>query len=173
MSDKIKRIALIGSESSGKTTLCKELAEHYQTVWLPEFAREYVAEIKRKYTIDDIEHCYKEQLKEEDRLLNEANEYIFTDTELIMAKVWSEDVFKKVPKWIEENIEPTKYDLYLLAYYDLPWEHDPVRENPHRREFLFEWYKRELEARRFPFSIISGKGNKRLLSAIEAIESRL
>ncbi len=173
MKSNIKRIALTGPESSGKTTLCRELAKHYQTVWVPEFAREYVAHIGRKYTLEDIEHCYKEQLKEEERLLQEAHQYIFIDTELITAKVWSEDVFKKVPQWIEENIELAKYDLYLLTSHDLPWQQDPVRENPHRREFFFEWYKRELEERHFPFSIISGNGNERLLNAVSAIVGKI
>ena len=168
--DKIIRIALIGPESSGKTSLCRDLAAHYKTVWVPEFAREYVTAIGRKYTVDDIEYCYKEQLKQEKNLLASANQYIFTDTELIIAKVWSEDVFKRVTEWIEENIETLKYDLYLLTYYDLPWQQDPVRENPHRREYFFDWYKRELEERRFRFSVIRGTGEERCINAIAAIE---
>ena len=119
MSDKIKRIALVGPESSGKTTLCKELAAHYKTLGVPEFSRDYVAKLGRKYSLEDIEHCYEEQLKQENELYKTANQFLFVDTELIVAKVWSEDVFKRVPKWIEENIEPSKYDLYLLTYYDL------------------------------------------------------
>lgn len=169
----ITRIALIGPESSGKTTLCRDLADHYQSVWVPEFARDYVAALGRKYTVEDIVYCYNQQLKQEKELMAKANKYIFSDTELIIAKVWSEDVFKKVPKWIEENLETTKYDFYLLTYYDLPWKHDPVRENPHRREFLFEWYKGELEGRHFQFSVIHGTGEERILNAISAIEGRV
>jgi len=167
--EKVKRIALIGPESSGKTTLCKQLAEHYHTQWVPEYSREHVAELNRKYTLQDIEHCYREQLKQEKELINKANQFIFSDTELIVAKVWCEDVFKTAPEWIEKNIEPEKYDLYLLTFYDLPWLHDPVRENPHRREFFYEWYKRELESRNFPYKIIKGEGEKRFRNALDAI----
>lgn len=173
MSNNLKRIALIGPESSGKTTLCTLLAAHYETVWVPEYSREYIAKLKRKYTLEDIEYCSREQLKQEKELRKTANGYLFADTELIVAKVWCEDLYKKAPAWMQERILPEKYDHYLLTYFDLPWLEDTVRENPNRREFFFDWYKRELEQRGFPFSIIKGKGDERLANAIQSIESNL
>ena len=169
MKNKIKRIALLGPESTGKTTLCKQLAEHFKTVWVPEYSREYMEQLHRAYTLDDIEFCTKKQLEQENDLLSKANAFIFCDTELIVAKVWCEDVLKICPPWIEEEITKRKDDLYLLTYPDLPFTEDPVRENPLRREYFYELYKNELEKRSFIFDILTGLGNRRFENALNII----
>ena len=169
MHNGIKKIALIGPESSGKTTLCMELAAHFQTSWVPEFARNYISKLNRKYTLDDILHCAHEQIKSENELLRSANRFLFCDTDLIVAKVWCEDVFKTTPGWIEEMIETHRYDLFVLTLPDIPFQQDNVRENPHRREFFFDWYKRELEKRNFGYEIISGTAEVRFSNALMAI----
>ena len=166
---RIKKIALIGPESTGKSTLCEMLASHFKTVWVPEMARQYIGSLERKYTLDDIEYCTKAQLNEEMELIKKANRFLFCDSEMIIAKVWCEDVFKTVPAWIEEKVRTNLYDLHLLMLPDIPFEQDPVRENPHRREFFFDWYKRELEERNFPYEVIGGKGDERFRNAIAAI----
>jgi NadR type nicotinamide-nucleotide adenylyltransferase len=172
MTDKIKRIALIGPESTGKTTLCNELAHYFKTVWVPEYSREYIERLHRSYTLDDIEFCTKKQLELEDLLLQTANEFIFCDTELIVAKVWCEDVFKYCPDWIEAELAQRKYDLYLLTCADLPYIEDPVRENPLRREYFFGLYKDELEKRNFDFEMVTGTGNNRFKNALQIIMDR-
>jgi NadR type nicotinamide-nucleotide adenylyltransferase len=166
----IKRIALIGPESTGKTTLSGQLSTHYKTNFVAEFAREYVLQLNRPYTPEDILHCAKEQLREEEDAISKSIRFLFCDTELIIAKVWCEDVFKSVPQWIEENIQKRKYDLFLLTSPDLLFENDAVRENPYRRDFFFDWYKRELENYNFSYEIVGGIGDARLQSAIHAIE---
>ena len=165
----IKKIALIGPESTGKTTLCAYLAAHYNTVWVPEMARQYIGSLERKYTLEDIEYCTKVQLNEEERLLKGANKFLFCDSEMIIAKVWCEDVFKSVPPWIEEMVNTNLYSMHLLMLPDIPFEHDTVRENPHRREFFFNWYKQELEERKFPYEVIGGTGEERFRNSIAAI----
>lgn len=170
MNAQLKKIALIGPESTGKTTLCNQLAEHYKTTWVPEFARDYVNGLHRKYNSNDVLHCAQQQIEEETIQSGKANHFLFCDTELITAKVWCEDVFKIVPEWIEKMTEVHHYDLYLLTFPDLPFENDPVRENPHRREFFFDWYERELIQYQFPYEIIKGFGEERLQNAIRAIE---
>ena len=169
--DQIIRIALIGPESTAKSTLSQKLAEYYKTVWVPEYSREYLALIKRKYELDDVLQIAQRQLKRENELIKKANRFIFADTELIVSKVWCEDVFKLCPDWISKNIMSTKYDLYLLTSPDLPWLEDPLRENPHRREFFFNWYESELKAINACYSIINGVGDVRLQHAIDAIEN--
>ena len=171
MTEQIKRIALIGPESTGKTTLCSELAEHFKTSWVPEFARDYIEQLHRPYTLSDIELCAGKQLESEDESVAGANRFLFCDTELILAKVWCEDVFKTCPSWIEEEIIKRNYDLYLLTYPDLPFKTDPVRENPHRRDYFFELYKAELQKRNFEFEIITGRDHDRFKNAEKAIES--
>jgi NadR type nicotinamide-nucleotide adenylyltransferase len=165
----LKKIALIGPESTGKTTLCKELAAYYQTEWVPEFARAHVASLNRDYMLEDIEYCAREQLRSEEELSLSAHKFLFCDSELIIAKVWCEDVFKKTPAWIEEMITSHTYDLFLLTLPDIPFKPDAVRENPHRRQFFFDWYKRELDNRNFMYEIIGGTDEQRFASAQLAI----
>lgn len=167
---RIIRIALIGPESTAKSTLAESLAKHYNTMWIQEYSREYLASIDRKYTLDDILIIAKEQLKKEQQAIAIANKFIFADTELILSKVWCEDVFNSCPDWISDNIVPYKYDLYILTSADIPWEEDVVRENPHRREFFFNWYEQELKLINANYVVIKGQGDERLWNCIEAIE---
>lgn len=167
----ILRIAVIGPESTGKSTLCKGLAEHFNTLFAPEFARDYMANLHRKYTESDVLHCIAEQINLETSLIKNANNYFFSDTENIMAKVWMEDVYNYCPDWIEKAIQQKPYDLYLLCNTDLPFENDPVRENPLRREFFFRWYESELKKRKLPYAIIKGSGPDRLANAINIIHN--
>lgn len=167
---RIIRIALIGPESTAKSTLSESLAEHYKTVWVREYARNYLARLNRKYTVDDIQAIAKEQLRQEQELITQANRFIFVDTELILAKVWCEDLFNICPDWISENIIKNKYDLYLLTFPDIPWEEDPLRENPHRRDILFDWYEKELKKINANYIIIRGVDKYRLENCITAIE---
>ena len=167
----VRRIALIGPESTGKTTLCMQLAEYYKTVWVPECARTFIENLNRAYTYEDVVHCAREQMKAEDALAETANRFLFCDTELINYKVWFDDKFNKTPDWLEAEITKRKYDLYLLTSPDLPWVHEGVRENPHRREYLFDLYKKELEKRNSVYRIISGSGEARSEAAIKYIDS--
>ncbi len=167
--DTIKRIAVIGAESTGKTTLARSLALRFQTLWVPENAREYMNMHSGEYQVGDIEKISREQLIQEERLVRSANKLLFVDTELIISKVWCVDVFGQCPEWIEKSIPENKYDLYLLTANDLPWVADPVRVNAQRRDYFFNWYKRELENYNLPFEIVSGRYEARLLSAIRAI----
>ena len=163
---------MIGPESTGKTTLCRAMAEHFQTQWVPEYSRDFVENIQRTYTLADIEYCTKKQLEAEDNILQISNQFIFCDTELIIAKVWCEDIFDFCPAWIEKAITDKEYDLYLLTSPDLPFVHDPVRENADRRNYFFTLYKQELEKRSFSFSIIQGAGNRRFENALKTISGK-
>jgi NadR type nicotinamide-nucleotide adenylyltransferase len=171
--NKIKRIALLGPESTAKSTLTEQLASYYNTVWVKEYSREYLAQLNRSYTINDVLTIAKKQLEIENELIKKANQLIFADTELIISKVWCEDVFHSCPDWIAENLTTNKYDFYLLTFPDLEWISDPVRENPHRRTFFFEWYERELVAIKARYEIIKGAGTDRLKNCISCIENFL
>jgi len=167
----ISRIALIGPESTGKTTLCMQLSEHYKTVWVPEYARLFMEKLKREYNHDDVIHCARVQMKTEDEMISQANRFLFCDTELINYKIWFEDKFQKIPEWLQDEIEKRKYDLYLLTSPDLLWIDESIRENPGRRKYFFDLYLQELERRDFQFRVITGKGVSRMTSAINFIDS--
>lgn len=168
----IKRIALIGPESTGKTTLCKQLARFFGTVWVPEYERYYMRRRMQHYNLVDIEHCAKKQIEWETRLLARAKGYFFADTELIILKVWCEWTFKTCPVWLDETIDQYRYDLYLLTYPDIPFQPDPIRSCSDHRSTLFKHYQMELEKRQFSFFIVKGLGTARLASALNAIFSK-
>jgi NadR type nicotinamide-nucleotide adenylyltransferase len=167
------RIALIGPESTAKSTLSEALALHYKTVWVREYSRNYLSAINRKYTLEDILTIAKEQLEQEKKALIHANRLLFADTELIISKVWCEDVFQTCPPWITEKLEEFKYDFYLLTYPDLAWEQDDVRENPNRRAFFYDWYESELQRIHADYAVIKGDGKVRFDNCITAIENFL
>ncbi len=173
MQPNLYRIALIGPESTGKTTLCIQLSEYFKTVWVPEFAREYFPTLKQPYTKNDVLYCAKMQIIKEDALATQANKLLFADTELINIKIWMLDKYGECPSWVEEKIMERKYNLYLLTTPDIPFEEDPLRENPERREYFFNVYKAELESRNFPYAIISGAEKARFEKARGAVRFRL
>jgi NadR type nicotinamide-nucleotide adenylyltransferase len=161
----ILRIALIGPESTGKTTLCNELAAHYGTLWIPELARGMAERLGRQYTLEDIVDTARRQMKAEAQALSKARRLLFADTECIVARVWCLEKFGECPAWIEEQIDAWPYDLYLLTAPDLPWEPDPVRENKQARHRLFGRYRQELVSRKLPFETVRGAGRRRFHTA--------
>lgn len=165
----MNRIVITGPESTGKSWLARHLAEHYQTVWVPEYARKYIAGLNRPYQQQDILAIAKQQLKEEEKTAKHAHPYLFADTSLLVAKIWSDFVFGDCDPWIEHKIKEHHYDLYLLCDIDLPWAFDPLREHPHARRELFERYENELQKRQLPYSVINGAGQQRLQNAVTII----
>jgi NadR type nicotinamide-nucleotide adenylyltransferase len=171
MQKTIKRIAITGPESTGKSRLAKELADYYQTVWVSEYAREYLNKLNRPYNYNDILEIAKKQLENENQLLAKANRFLFCDTDFTVTKIWCNFKYNKCHKWIEEQFDTHKYDHYLLCNIDLPWEYDPQRENATERKELFEIYLTTLKTANYPFSIINGEGSLRILNAREFIDN--
>jgi len=169
----VKRIAITGPESTGKSWLASRLAEEFNTIWVTEYAREYLEKNGADYGFDDILQIAKGQKRQEELLLEDANKFLFSDTDPIVTKIWSEVVFGKCDKWIENEIATHPYDLYLLCYPDLPWEPDPLRENPDNRLALFELYLEELSTRGYIFKIVKGVGEERLENAVGYVKEIL
>lgn len=167
----LKRIAIIGPESTGKSELCQQLAAHYQTEWVPEFARFYIDRLDRDYEQHDLKAIAEAQLTWEDEKAEYANDYLFCDTNLIVIKIWSEHKYGNTDPWIEEQLNIRKYDFYLLNNIDIPWTPDPQREHPTLRKHFFEVYKNYLEERGFPYSLVSGIEVERKKSALKALEN--
>jgi len=165
----IYKVAILGAESTGKTTLAKKLADHYESIYIPEFAREYIENLNRPYSLNDIVAIAKQHQQNEKDAMRIANKILFTDTELIIAKVWCEEKFKIVPDYISEHLKAQQYDLYILTANDIPWQNDPVRENPDKRDYLFSLYEKELKNLKANYKIIDGTGETRFLNAIKAM----
>ena len=175
----VKKIVVIGPESTGKSSLCAKLAEHFDSIWCPEFAREYLTVNGKSYQYSDLLTIAQEQLKLEDSFTNELinkqeSPLLFIDTDMYVMKVWCEYVFQQCHHFILEQICERKYDLYLLCDVDLPWVQDDLREYPEDgpRQELFQIYKDLLINQNVPWVTISGTYEEREQTAIEAV-SRL
>lgn len=173
MNTAIKKIAVLGPESSGKTELCMALSSYYNTTYVMEFARNYLPGLDRPYTADDLFFIAQRQQELEMDALPKANNLLFCDTELINLKQWCLHKFGFCHKFIEEALNKKPYNFYLLTAPDLPWIPDPLRENPDRGDYFFEVYKTEIERYGFPYAIISGAGKHRLARAIDSVEGFL
>ena len=151
------KVALIGPESSGKTTLARYLARRYNGTYVPEYAREYV---ERKgttdVTFDELCDIAKYQIEEIKLIANSQKPIAFFDTELIVTKIWFEYAFGHVPEWLNEAILRYPMDVYLLTYPDLPWIPDPARSNGSDaiRLELFHRYESEIQSLDIPYYII-------------------
>lgn len=171
----IKKIVIIGPESTGKSTLSKALAEHYQTLWCPEYAREYLLQNGTNYGPTDLLTIAKGQLKLEDEYIQKVQKetkssLLFVDTDMYVMKVWSEYVFGTCDFFILDTIIKRKYDGYLLCNIDLPWVKDELREYPDEkpRQELFAIYKDLLINQTVPWALISGTNAERTVAAITA-----
>lgn len=168
------RIVVTGPECTGKSTLAAQLAAHYNTTFIPEYAREYIENLNRPYTYEDVVNIAGQQVREENKFARKANKILFYDTYLIITKVWFDLVYKQRPDWIDEILKQRHIHLFLLCDTDIPWYPDNVRENGGAmRKKLFRMYQQEIENYGFPYAIINGKGEKRLHNGIKAVDSIL
>jgi NadR type nicotinamide-nucleotide adenylyltransferase len=169
----VKRVAIVGPECTGKTSLAQELASVFATEWVPEYARGYLDKLVLPYTEGDLLNIAQGQMRIEDEFYRDGNRVLICDTNLLVIKIWSEFVFKSCNPWIVAEMTHRQYDLHLLTNIDMPWEEDPQREHPTKRKELFDLYKRELDLLKVPFVEISGDRKARLVQATEAIKNVL
>lgn len=181
----------MGPESSGKTTLSGELAAWSNAGQVSDGSREYLEELGRPYVEADLLEIAKSHAQWFDDALTFAAEHweavrsegagmspihavpIFYDTDILNIKIWSQEKFGRVHPEIERLVRELKYDLRLLCRPDIPWEPDPLRENPHDRDRLFEVWERELKAYGFPYVVIEGKHQERVRKAVQVVEAML
>lgn len=166
-----KKIVIVGGESTGKSTLSEQLAAHYQTEWVPEYARTYLQELGRPYTESDLVEIAIGQLALEDVMSKMADRYLFCDTDLHVIKIWSEHAYGRCDPWVLDQIALNRYDAYLITAPDFPWEPDPLREHPeqHWREYFFKQYISEIAATNLPMCIVKGNMEERLHAALDFV----
>jgi NadR type nicotinamide-nucleotide adenylyltransferase len=168
----LKKIVVVGPESTGKSTLCEQLAAHYNTQWVPEYAREYLMTLGRPYTYEDLLHISRGQLEQENRIAASLKTpLLIIDTDMYVMKVWCEFVFGQCHSLILDEIVKRKYDAYLLCNTDLPWVADELREYPdlESRERLYHMYKDLMINQAVPWVDIQGGYEERFQKAVSFI----
>ena len=182
---KVKKIVVIGPESTGKSTLCNSLAQHFSSNWVEEYAREFLLTKGNQYNYADLlviaqgqvalENNALAELSSKDQLYKHNTYPLFIDTDMYVMKVWCEFVFDQCHAWILNQIVERKYDLYLLCNTDLPWVKDELREYPDllTRKKLFHHYQEILTNQSTPWVNINGVNEERLTKAIAAVNSIL
>jgi len=168
----MQRISLTGPESAGKSTLAAQLAAHYGTAFVPEYAREYLEKNGPAYALPDLEAIAHGQLAAEDAAAAQATRLLFCDTDLLVIKIWAENAFGTCPAWVLAELAKPRYAGTLLLAPDLPWAPDPLREHsdPAQRWHFYTLYRVELRRRGWPFAEVSGPPAQRLAQAVAAVE---
>jgi len=167
----IRKVAIVGPECTGKTDLAQYLAAHFKTEWVPEYARAFLNKLNRPYEQADLTKIAHGQLRLEEEWSQTANGLLICDTNLIVIKVWSEDKFKACDPDILSEMKARHYDLLLLTNIDIPWQEDPQREHPTRREHFWKIYQEEATRSGTDTVIISGSREARRQLAVNAIEA--
>ncbi|RZJ77245.1 MAG: NadR [Chryseobacterium sp.] len=140
MNKQIKKIAIVGPESTGKSTITQQLARHYHTLWVPEYARYYCAALTEPCDLQDEINMFHGQCALEDSIIAiTEGELLFCDTTFLTVKIWSDEMFGQTPSIVLDALPAYQYDLYLLMDIDLPWQEDPLRDFPHKRDHFMNY----------------------------------
>jgi NadR type nicotinamide-nucleotide adenylyltransferase len=171
----ITRIVFYGPESTGKTTLAKKLAQHFNTKWVPEFARDLLQQkfenTGKACEASDIRPIVDGQLKTENKLIQKANQYLFCDTDPLETYVYAKVYFPEDDfTWLDHLNERLNYDHYFLTYIDTPWIEDDLRDKPNERERMYEEFLKELRRRNKKFTILKGDLKTRTKTVLDTIK---
>ncbi|MDM1295097.1 ATP-binding protein [Sphingobacterium sp. N143] len=168
------KIAVVGPESTGKSTMAQFLAKKFQTPCVPEYSRYYCQSLNNKYTLQDEVNMFYGQIALEEALIPLAKgNILICDTTCMTVKIWSDHLFGHTPKEVTDKIRQQHYDFYLLMDIDLAWQDDPLRDFPEQRDHFMEVWKKELYAIQGRYHIVSGQGDQRLANGLSAVQDFL
>lgn len=169
----IQKIAVVGPESTGKSTMAMYLSKEFNTTCVPEYARYYCQHLNRSYTLQDEVNMFYGQVALEEAIISTEPKIIICDTTILTVKIWCDYLFTQTPKEVTTEITNRKYDFYLLMDIDLAWQDDPLRDFPNEREYFLEIWKKELNELGANYMLISGQGNDRLQHGLDAVKTHL
>ncbi|MEL6388735.1 MAG: ATP-binding protein [Bacteroidota bacterium] len=159
---------ITGAESTGKTTLSEQLARELNGLYIPEYSREYLSARNGRYEESDLLDIARGQTELERSAMTQEPPCLICDTSMLVLYVWSKYKYGRCEPWIERMLEERRCDLYILPHFDIPYEPDPLRENPSDRDVLFRYYQQELSYRQLPHIIVHGSSAERQKTALEA-----
>jgi NadR type nicotinamide-nucleotide adenylyltransferase len=168
-----RKVCLFGPESVGKSTLAEQLARHFNTCFVPEFARTLIEENGGNITFEDIETIAIGHQEAIEAALPQANRLLFVDTDALTTQIWSEALFGRSPEMLEARIRETSFDLYLLLDVDVPWVSDVVRFRPENRQAFFNTCHQALERYHKRYVVIRGGWEVRFQQAVCEVEKLL
>ena len=169
----LRRVCIFGPESTGKSTLTRQLAEAYRTRFVPEYARDYLERRAGEVRFEDMEPIARGQLASETALSRSANRVLFSDTDLLTTRIWSETLFGRCDAFVAAAAEAQRHDLYLLTDVDVPFVPDVIRYLPHRRAEFLERCRNALTSRARPHVLLSGSWEQRMATARAAVDALL
>jgi HTH-type transcriptional regulator, transcriptional repressor of NAD biosynthesis genes len=170
----VPRVCIAGAESTGKTTLCEELAQRYGTPYVPEYGRTYTLEKVRlgrlgEWAPDEFVHIAFEQQRQEDDYARRAFPLLLCDTDAFATRIWYEFYLGDVPE--QWPLPLSRIDLYLLPYPDVPFVADEIREGEHRRYWMHARFEEQLAKEQRQFVVLSGTHDERVAQAVAAIDA--
>lgn len=172
--DDLLKIAIVGPESTGKSTMAQHLAKALNSSYVPEYARYYCKNLQNKYSLQDETNMFYGQIALEEAIAAQLkSNVLICDTTIMTVKIWCDHLFKHTPQKVLTEIKQRHYDLYLLMDIDLPWENDPLRDFPEARAFFMQTWKQELENLSANYKVISGSGDQRLENGLEVCKDFL
>ncbi len=169
-------VAVLGAESTGKTTLCRDLAAHFDSLWVSEYMRTYLQakwdDEQLTCTWDDLLPIAQGQIALENKLakkvtrMSNKNRYLFCDTSLFELMVYSHWYYDDCPAALEQAALAHHYDLILLTEVDIPWVADDLRDSPHQRDEISAYFASQLNKHQKPFQRISGDRKERIRQVV-------
>ncbi|MFZ4260909.1 AAA family ATPase [Sphingobacterium sp. HJSM2_6] len=162
------KIAIVGPESTGKSSMAQYLAQELNTLSVPEYARYYCKNLERQYTFQDELNMFYGQIALEDAFLAMKPEVLICDTTFLTVKIWSDHLFHHAPEEVLQELGTRSYDLYLLMNIDLPWVDDPLRDFPNDRAHFLSVWEKELVNLSGDIVLISGLGEERMQAGLKA-----
>lgn len=175
-------VVLVGAESTGKTTLARNLADHYGVPWVVEYARDYLAKRGTNYVEQDLAQIARGQWRREQRIRRASRGLVIVDTDWLVVRVWSQVKYGRLSTALDQIVAKqlqagaSQCDAqrgYLVPTPDIPWAFDPLRENPDDRAQLHERYVDALNALQLPYATLSGTHTQRMADARRAISAWL
>lgn len=166
----VRRVCIFGPESTGKSTLAKNLADHFETIAVPEYARTLIESQDGKLEASDIVRIARGQTASEDALARTANRVLFCDTDLLLTTIWSDWLFAACPDEVTRRAQQRQYDLYLLTDVDVPWVEDQVRYLPEDRRNFFDRCEAVLKDGGRRYCVLRGDWDQRFSMAVKAVE---